>query len=210
MLGAILGISLLSACDSSDAAPAEKATPVHTTASAPPAAPAAPIAPKEKVLELPWAAGDVRDALRGGATLVYKKSGTNAKGKAVEDDFRCDVKKSTDTVVGTVCDGVKHPSKDKGATQVASTDWSKWSPFFRAERPEETLIKLESLAVPAGTFDCVNVEIKGFMGASYTAWMIVDKPGVYAKIINHGNHTQDEDKTELTYELAELVLGKAP
>ncbi len=164
--------------------------------------------PKEKALALPWAFEDVREALRGGATLVYKQTGTDAKGKSVEDDYKCEVKKSSGTEVGTVCNGVNHPSKDKGATQVAMAEWSQYSPFFSVSRPEKTLVKREQVSVPAGSFDCVQVELKGFFGNNYTAWMIEDKPGIYAKVVKHANTGEEGDKTELVFELAEMTIGE--
>lgn len=165
-------------------------------------------APKKDELAHPWAFEDIRESLRGGATLVYKQSGTNAKGKQVEDDYKCEIKKSSGKEVGTVCDGVNHPSDDKGATQVAMQEWSQYSPFFGVQRAEQTLIKREEITVPAGTFDCVNADLKGFFGNSYTVWMIADKPGIYAKVIKHPNAGEEDDKTEMTFELAEMTLGK--
>jgi hypothetical protein len=166
-------------------------------------------APKEKKLELPWTFEQVREALRGGATLIYKQTGTDAKGKSVEDDFKCEVKKSSGDEVGTNCNGVNHPSKDKGAAMVASAEWSQYSPFFSVDRVEKTLVGFEEVTVPAGTFPTVKAELKGFFGNSYTVWMIEDKPGIYAKAIKHANAGEENDQTELTFELAEITMGKA-
>ena len=165
--------------------------------------------PKSDELAQPWAFEEVRYHLRGGATLVYKQTGTNAKGKTVEDDFKCEIKKSSTKDVGVVCDGVNHPSKDKGATQVAMQEWTQYSPFFTVQQAEKTLVKREEITVGAGTFDCVNAELKGFFGNSYSVWMIADKPGIYAKVIKHPNTGEEEDKTDLTFELAEMTITEA-
>lgn len=164
---------------------------------------------KPKELALPWMHEQVSEAFQGGVTLLYKQSGKNAKGKNVEDDFKCEVKKITTKEVGVVCNGVKHPSKDKGANEVAMAAWSNLSPFFSVSRAETELVERAQVTVPAGTFETVKVELKGFFGNRYTVWMIDDKPGVYAKVIQHPNATAEGDKTELTYELAELNLGAA-
>lgn len=162
---------------------------------------------KSDKLELPWVRERVAGAMKTGTTLTYKLSGTDAKGGAVDDDYLCQVKKSDPTSVGTVCNTVNKPSKDKGANMVATRDWSGFSPFFAVERPEHTLVRREEITVPAGTFDAVVVELKDFFGASYTVWMIADKPGVYAKVEEHARAGDDADKTAKVYELKELVEG---
>lgn len=163
-----------------------------------------PAAEKPKKLEWTWKIADVSDAMKPGTTLVYAQTGKDQKGKDVEDDYQCQVKEASGTTVGTVCNGINHPSEDKGANEVATRDWSKYSPFFTAERPEEKLVERAELTVPAGTFDTVQAEIKGFMGASYTVWMIADKPGVYAKIHKHANVHDEEDKTDMVFELKSM------
>lgn len=203
---ALLLFTLSIGCDGAGDAPAPAPAPAKTPPPAEPPA-AAAVAPAEKKVELPWKPEAIRDALRGGVTLVYKQTGTNAKGKPVEDDYRCEVKKASTTEVGTVCDGVRHPSDDPGATQVAMQPWSHYGPFFAVERPEKTLVERGALTVPAGTFDCVQVELKGFFGDSLTVWMIADKPGIYAKVLRHPNTSVEGDKTELVFELAELTIG---
>jgi hypothetical protein len=168
-----------------------------------------PLPPPEKQLELPWTFEEVRDAMRGGATLVYAQTGKDAKGKAVEDDYKCEIRKSTETEVGTVCDGVRHPSKDKGATQVAMKAWSQYSPFFAVERVEKTLVGFEKVAVPAGEFATVHVQLAGFFGQRYDVWMVEDKPGLYAKVVVHPNAGEESDQTEMTFELASTGAGAA-
>jgi hypothetical protein len=65
-------------------------------------------------------------------------------------------------------------------------------------------VKLESVQVPAGTFDTVVVELRDFFGAHQTVWLIKDKPGIYAKVVDHGNQQDEADKTEMTYELTKF------
>lgn len=152
----------------------------------------------------PWEREAVAAGLKVGTVLEYAQSGTDTKGKAVTDTTRCQVKKGDDKTAGIVCVQVEHPSKDPGAGQVATLGWSKFSPFFAVERPTPEFAAREKITVPAGEFDCVKTELKGFMGNHKTVWMIVDKPGIYAKVVDHGNANLPKDKTDMTYELAAI------
>jgi hypothetical protein len=160
--------------------------------------------PAEKKLELPWMREALHDAMPLGTVVMFKQTGKDAQGKDVEDDYRCEIKYSSATEVGTVCNGVNHPSKDKGANEVAKAEWTDFSPIFGVSRPEHTLVERADITVPAGTFDTVKVELKDFFGANYTVWMIADKPGLYAKVEKHPNSGVEGDKTEMVFELATL------
>lgn len=201
LVPAVLSFALCLACDK----PAEDAKGDKTDDKAaedgketPPPEPE----PAEKKLEWTWKTSDVSKSMTAGTTLVYKQTGKDAKGGDVDDDYKCQVKSATAGDVGTVCNGVNHPSEDKGANEVATKEWSEYSPFFPAERPEMKLVERADLTVPAGTFDTVQAEITGFMGASYTVWMIADKPGVYAKVHKHKNVHDEEDQTDMVFELS--------
>jgi hypothetical protein len=172
-----------------------------------------PEKPAEKKLELPWMREKLHDAMPLGTVVMFKQTGKDASGKDVEDDYRCEIKFSSATEVGTVCNGVNHPSKDKGANEVAKAEWTDFSPMFGVSRPEHTLVERADITVPAGTFDTVKVELKDFFGASYTVWMIADKPGLYAKVLKHPNSGVEDDKTEMVFELAtlpEAAVAPAP
>lgn len=160
--------------------------------------------PKEKKLEHPWAVDAMPETLKAGTKLTYKQTGKDAAGKDVEDDYACVVKTATATEVGTVCNGVNHPSKDKGANEVATVAWSQYSPFFSVSDPKAELVERADLTVPAGTFDTVQVKLTDFFGNSYTVWMIADKPGIYAKVHKHANINTEDDKTDLVFELAAI------
>jgi hypothetical protein len=166
--------------------------------------------PKEKKLELPWMAEQLHDAMPLGLVLTYQQTGKDQKGKDVADDYRCEIKFSSAQEVGTVCNGVKFPSKDKGANEVAKAQWNAFSPFFGVSQPTHTLVERADLTVPAGTFDTVKVELADFFGASYTVWMIADKPGVYAKVHKHANTAAEDDETDMVFELAAITPPAAP
>src|SRR5690606_7030071 len=131
--------------------------------------------PKEKQLEHPWAVDAMAGSLKAGTKLTYKQTGKDAAGKDVEDDYACVVKTATATEVGTVCNGVNHPSKDKGANEVATVEWSQYSPFFAVSQPTAKLVERADLTVPAGSFDTVQVELQDFFGNSYTVWMKIGR-----------------------------------
>jgi hypothetical protein len=161
-------------------------------------------ADKPKKLEHPWEKSGVQAGMKLGTTLVYKQTGKDAAGKDVEDDFQCQIKAASADGAGVVCNGINHPSKDKGANEVATTPWTDFSPFWAVEQPTSKLISRGDITVPAGTFDTVEIEVKGFFGDDYTFWLIADKPGVYAKVIKRANTTTEGDQTNLTFELAKL------
>jgi hypothetical protein len=165
---------------------------------------AEPPADKPKKLEHPWERSGVSESMKLGTTLVFKQTGKDAAGKDVEDDYQCMVKSSSADGAGVVCNGINHPSKDKGANEVATTPWTEFSPFFAVEQPTPKLIGRADLTVPAGTFDTVEIEVKGFFGDDYTFWLIADKPGVYAKVIKRANTTTEGDQTNLTFELSTM------
>lgn len=175
-------------------------------APAEPEAEAEPAAPKglaPDAVELPWSYDDVKGSFGAGTKYVYALSGTDEKGKAVEDKFECAVKKADEAAAGLSCNRVDQPIK--GAGELATVQWSKFSPMFALEKPEHTLVERTKVTVPAGEFDTVVVELKDFFGNTKKVWMVVDQPGVYAKVVELPNAGAEGDETELTYELAEVV-----
>ena len=197
---AVLLVPTLVACDKAE--PAAK-TDDKKAAEKPPEKPVEK-PPEVKKLEHPWVASAMYDTLRGGTKLTYKQTGKDIAGKDVEDDFACVAKTATPKEVGTVCNGVNHPSKDKGATMVATVEWTEYSPFFAVSQPKAKLIERADITVPAGTFDTVQAELEDFFGNSYTVWMIADKPGIYAKVHKHPNVNTEGDQTDLVFELASI------
>jgi len=168
---------------------------------------AAAKAKEPKALEMPWKASDVRRALPAGSSLTYAIRGTNEKGKPVEDEFVAEIEGNTE-------EGVRFKAyrrsqaKNPAVTQLQSGQWSQLSPLFAVEQAETSLVRREPIQVPAGTFDTVVVELKGFFGQHYTAWMVEDRPGVYAKVEEHPKIGQEGDKTALTYELTTIDASK--
>jgi hypothetical protein len=154
-------------------------------------------------LELPWTSDSTKAALEMGTTVEYAVSGTDAKGKPVQDTYYGTIKANNAAEVGVNKYHAKM-AKDPVAKQVAMLPWGSFSPFFPMEKPEHELVKLESVEVPAGKFDTVVVELRDVFGAHQTVWLIKDKPGIYAKVVEHGNANMEDDKTEITYDLTKI------
>jgi hypothetical protein len=155
-------------------------------------------------LELPWTFDALKSKLEMGTVLVYAVEGTDAKGKPVEDQYRCEIKGTNPTDVGVVQFFVSKQD-EVTAKQVAKHDWSRLSPCFDVERPTTELVGRESVQAPAGTFETVAADLQGFFGARRTVYMIADQPGVYAKVIDHPNANEEEDQTQLTYLLEQVT-----
>lgn len=164
---------------------------------------------KEGVLEHPWSFDGVKTSLKIGTKLAYEMSGTNAKGKPVSDRLNGEIHGHDELDVKIL--EYKDSQKNVPAVmQPQGHPWAKHSPFFWVEQSETTFLRRESVQVPAGTFDCMVADIKGFFGNHITVWMIVDQPGIYAQVVEHANTNaagaegKDADLTEITYRLASI------
>lgn len=78
--------------------------------------------------------------------------------------------------------------------------YNEYNNFFPEEEPGPyKIVKSETITVPAGTFNCKVIEgLNGEIKVKY--WMILNKPGVYAKIISEELSVFDE----LEYSIIEL------
>lgn len=162
---------------------------------------------KEGVVEHPWTFDGVKTSLKIGTTLTYEMTGTSAKGKPVEDRLHGEIAGHDDLDVKIL--EYKESKKDVPAVmQPQGHPWGKLSPFFWVEQSETTILRKETVQVPAGSFDCVVAELTGFFGNHLTVWMIEDQPGIYAQVVEHANTKASEDggedATEITYRLASI------
>jgi hypothetical protein len=159
---------------------------------------------KKDVLALPWTIDALKAQLKMGTVLTYDVSGTDIAGKEVTDEFIATVK-GTDDRTARVNEYRVSNQADPVSKQVKTLDWSTLSPLFSIERAEATPLRTETVEVAAGSFETVVVDVKGYFGAHITAWMIVDKPGVYARVEDHGNANEEDDRTALVYELRSIA-----
>jgi hypothetical protein len=198
-------VATTSACDDKGSAGQSIAKALEAPKKEEPAAKAAPKAkPAPDPNAPPWTLAAVRDAMPAGTKVVYARSGTDAKGKKVSGKLTyvlSDAAKDGPTTSYTID---PDPGTNKASAMPATAPWSAASPFFAMEKPTMTIVGRESITVPAGTFDTAKAEVKDFFGNAKTVWMIVERPGLYAKVVDGGNAADDADKTEIVYELAAL------
>jgi hypothetical protein len=162
---------------------------------------------KEDPLALPWTFDEVKAGLTMGTKVDYALSGVDDKGKPVKDAWTGTIKSPGESDVGLVSTRVSQQDRPQ-ATQVAKIEWSRVSPFFFVEKSDPKVTGRETITVPAGEFDTVVADLEGFFGQHLTVWMIADKPGIYAKVIDHGNKNEEADQTELVYELTAIAAGE--
>lgn len=141
-------------------------------------------------LNLPWTVESVRKALTVGTVLVYTEKGTDSFGDPVDRHYSYEITQADESGIDYSSRGThpEDPTETLGGGGAGSHKWEDdepISPFFVPGLVAEiTLLRSEQVTVPAGTFDCVVVELTGeFFGKSNTVWMIPDKPGVYAKVV---------------------------
>lgn len=151
----------------------------------------------------PWTVDELKGRLKMGTVLTYAVSGTDAKGKSIDDEQRIVIKGGDDASIKVASDRKSDEGKPTYG-QAKTIEWSKFSPTFYVERPTEKMVGAETVEVPAGSYETTKAEVEGFFGERYTVWMIRDEPGVYAKVIDHGNANEPDAKTEIVYELASI------
>lgn len=149
----------------------------------------------------PWTYETVRDAMAPGTKVVYARSGVDAKGKKVGGKLTYVISSADKDGPTTSYTIDPDPGTNKASAMPATTPWTATSPFFAMEKPTTTIVGKESVTVPAGTFETSRAEVKDFFGNTKTVWMIIDKPGLYAKVVDAGN---DSDKQEIVFELVAL------
>lgn len=153
----------------------------------------------------PWKFEQVKTELKVGLVLEYAMSGTDIKGKPVEDTLHGEIADHEELDV-KILEYKMSAAGNPAVTQPQGHPWVDLSPFFWVEQREVKFEKRETVEVPAGKFECVVADITGFFGKHLTVWMIVDKPGVYAKVVEHPNakSAEEGDPTNIVYELAKV------
>lgn len=75
------------------------------------------------------------------------------------------------------------------------------SPLFPLKDLDFRIAGREQITTPAGTFDCTVLEAVNYSGVSIKLWLIDNKPGIYAKIIEDDTTGDDH---YIIYELLEI------
>lgn len=154
---------------------------------------------------MPWTAAEVQQGIQAGTKLTYRLTGKNAKGKSVDDTYLVEIKSTNETKGAGFTAYRQSEAGDPAVSQPQVRAWDRFSPVFPVERPEADVKGRETIETPAGSFETSVADVRGFFGERMTVWMIVDRPGVYAKVIEYGR--EEGDKTELVYELASIEAG---
>lgn len=166
-------------------------------------------AAKEGTLEHPWKFEDVEGSLKIGLVLDYEITGTDIKGEPVEDRLHAEIVGHEKLDI-KILEYKQSQASTPAVTQPQGHPWSNLSPFFHVEQNKVKLERKESIEVPAGTFDCVVADVSGYFGKHLTVWMIADKPGIYAQVVEHPNakSAEEGDPTEITFRLASMKHTK--
>lgn len=155
-------------------------------------------------LEWPWTVESVKQAALGGQSLRYQVSGKfwGRKVAKVEDILILHEDTYHKRLVSLVED---HGEIDPDDI-VAALDWTPdglvTCAFLNDTQPK--LIRVETIEVPAGRFTCIKAEFSRDL-KDFTVWAIIDRPGVYAKIIE----SCEAAPAGLTYELVQDLNVKA-
>lgn len=146
---------------------------------------------------LPWSSKQIKEFASKLDYVSYHRTGTEKDKKVAVDDAYSFVVEEVDQVGVRSSIQIDPSPATIFVGGVGGGFKDQISPFFPVMRPKVEILKKEKLKVTAGEFDCVVVRIKDiFDSPPQTAWMIIDQPGVYAKLEDQG----------LKYEL--LQVGK--
>lgn len=204
----VLLLALVAGCDDKGSATGSIAKSLETPKKEEPKAPAKPKeAPKPDPNASPWTLEAVRDAMKAPMTVVYARSGNDKKGKKVGGKLTYVLADATKDGATTKYTVDPDPGTNKASAMPATMGWSTLSPLFATEKPKVTIQGREQVTVPAGTFEATKAEVVDFFGNTKTVWMIVDRPGLYAKVVEGANTGDAEDKTSIVYELEALPAG---
>ncbi len=142
---------------------------------------------------LPWTLESVKAYTLKHPKQTYRRIGYD---RATQRDINEDItytitsydKKHFDDPIGTIY-RLDTP-QDSGSLY----RWSQFSPFApnhvpkdRAEKITYSIEGVETISTPAGTFTCTVINLDAD-GEIIKAWMINDRPGVYAKYFNFMHH----------------------
>ncbi|MBT3222411.1 MAG: hypothetical protein HN348_25340, partial [Proteobacteria bacterium] len=136
-------------------------------------------------ISLPWTIREVRDKMKNGTNWLYKLSGTTANREPVEGTRRHEVLDINDAFMV-----VRQVTMDAEGKESDTADKARgWETleFQKADMTWEVL-RTQKLELEGGTFDCVVVHSRNkHTGNESSWWLVVDRPGIYARIIDHGN-----------------------
>jgi hypothetical protein len=133
--------------------------------------------------------------------LVYNYStlidGTQAfESKVLRANVQSDIEEEGFTI-DNIFNGYDRYNLPDGAELPQDSDYSE--PLYPLEDSPYRIVGNEQITTPAGTFDCTMVETVSSAEVLKKLWMITDKPGIYARIID-----DNPDETFGHYSVYEL------
>ena len=147
---------------------------------------------------VPWSEKAVRSAFNVGDKFIYdltRKKGENEN--SYETHF--EVKKVDGEQIHIISTSVGANDSGDYDTRFPKDGVS---PLFDEMKKTVKVIGPEKVQAPAGTFDCTVIEFTDlFFIESKTLWMINDKPGIYAKVVEKKLWPDGETKTYLLKEI---------
>lgn len=152
--------------------------------------------------KLPWSDWNAKKmSLLNIKQLVYNYStlidGTQAfESKVLRADVQSDIEEEGFTI-DNIFNGYDRYNLPEGAELPQDTDYSQ--PLYPLEDSPYRIVGNEQITTPAGTFDCTMVETVSSAEVLKKLWMITDKPGIYARIID-----DNPDETFGHYSVYEL------
>jgi hypothetical protein len=88
-------------------------------------------------------------------------------------------------------------------TELPPNEFDEYNSLYPEDDNSFRVVGTEQITIAAGTFDCTVIEAVDGWDHSKKLWMINDKPGIYAKIIDE-NTNEDYGYYHL-YELQEII-----
>lgn len=152
--------------------------------------------------KLPWRNwGEMKTGLLNIDHLVYNYSTLISGTKAFETKIlTADVKATLEEegfTIDNIFNGYDRYNLPEDAEFYVNTEYSE--SLYPLEDDIFRVVGAEEITISAGTFDCTVLEVVNDSGALKKLWMITDKIGIYAKIIE-----EDPDETWGYYSVYEL------
>lgn len=157
-------------------------------------------AQEEAAQEIPWTAADLQEAFSVGTRFVYARSGTDTRGREAAGTHHFEVKSTSEQVVDI--DSIWEDAGERGSS-LQSLLWKDAIFLFSFSNAQAKVLGTEQVETPLGSFDTVVVEVSDdFFGNRQTYWMIPERPGAYAKVVDHG---KEGSSTNLVMVLNEMT-----
>jgi len=139
---------------------------------------------EETELQIPWTGGDLQEAFSVGTEIVYSRTGTDEAGRQFGGTHSFKVEESSPQIVEIYSIWEDGGERSHGTNAMV---WEDAAFLFSYSNSQLKVLGSELVETPLGSFDTVVVEVShDFHGTRQTYWMIPDRPGIYARVVDHG------------------------